>query len=111
MFSSINWPSAIVVAVLAAVAAFVLTISRIISNMTFTPVTYKELLEAAKVVIKAKVANTSIMQGKLGVGYAKAHQLLNELEKHEIITEERVVRKRDLRVYTLEEAIERIMGK
>jgi DNA segregation ATPase FtsK/SpoIIIE-like protein len=78
--------------------------------MSLPPITDDELLAAAKSVINSKDANFPVLQGKLGIGIAKAIQLLDELEKYGIISEERTETKREVIAFTPEEAVRYIMA-
>jgi DNA segregation ATPase FtsK/SpoIIIE-like protein len=64
--------------------------------MAETQITDDELLKAAKVVVSEQEVNSSLLQGKLGVGYGKAVALIEELEKVGIITHLKTVQRRDV---------------
>jgi DNA segregation ATPase FtsK/SpoIIIE-like protein len=59
-------------------------------------ITDDELLKAAKVVVSEQEVNSSLLQGKLGVGYGKAVALIEELERVGIITPLKTVQIREV---------------
>lgn len=62
------------------------------------PTVEEALLRAAEIVIRTQFGSTSMLQLKLGLGFANATETMSELERHGIVGEQRSARSRDVLV-------------